>query len=58
MSRPIAKPDFVFVLWCRGLGDVSCARDYTLEMSLFKRLFWRARGAVLMRLFNWWRWTR
>lgn len=51
-----AYPNWAFELWCLGYGDLYCAAEKDYPISRAHRLFWRVRGAVLMRLFGWWWW--
>ena len=54
--KNIAKPQFVYELWCLGLGDSYAANDEDYPVSPLKRLFWKVRGWVLVRAFSWWHW--
>lgn len=51
-----AKPQWVFELWCLGIGDDRCARDKALPVSPLRRIFWFVRGWLLTALFGWWEW--
>ncbi len=46
----------VMELYCLGMGDLFSSDDPDLPVSTLRRLFWRMRGALLMRLFGWWKW--
>jgi hypothetical protein len=51
----MAKPNWVFELWCLGLSD-QYAVKYA-PISRLRQLFYRVRGRLLMTLFGWWRWA-
>jgi hypothetical protein len=53
----MTKPEWAFRLWAFGMGDLYCVNEPGLEIRLARRLFWRIRGEIMIRLFGWWRWA-
>ena len=53
----IAKPYWVFDLWCSGMADLYVASDKELPIHPVRRVFLFVRGYLLAFLFQWWWFT-